>query len=37
MAVAQFGFAIEQQLDERPVDVAEAKKAEVVSLDEVLA
>jgi hypothetical protein len=34
VAVAQFGFAVGEQTDQRPIDVAEAEEAEVVSADE---
>jgi hypothetical protein len=33
VSLAQFGGAVFEQADERPVDVAEAEEAEVVSLD----
>src|SRR6202140_4895022 len=33
VAIAEFGFAVGEQADERSVDVAEAEKAEVVSSD----
>ncbi|MGC2371996.1 MAG: hypothetical protein WA474_23200, partial [Candidatus Sulfotelmatobacter sp.] len=33
VAIAEFLFAIEQELDERAVDVAEAEEAEVVGAD----
>jgi hypothetical protein len=33
VAVAEFGFAVCEQADERAVDVAEAEEAEVVSVN----